>query len=76
MSVTITLTCDGCGSSVPGGRIRREFQSFSGRSHGFGGASNKIKWDHPEGWMPFDPYTYCTYCPDCWREIVGKEASL
>jgi len=26
--------------------------------------------DHtPEGWMASDPYTRCTYCPRCWKEI-------
>ena len=26
--------------------------------------------DHaPEGWVVFDPYTLCTYCPDCWKSI-------
>ncbi len=69
MSVKITLDCSGCGESAPGGRIKAEFRSFSGRSHGFGGAHVEIKWDVPVGWVKFDPYTYCTYCPDCWRSI-------
>jgi hypothetical protein len=25
----------------------------------------------PDGWMPFDPYTYCTYCPVCSEELFG-----
>lgn len=23
----------------------------------------------PEGWMVYDPYTGCTYCPTCWDSI-------
>jgi len=24
-----------------------------------------------EGWVVNEPYTFCTYCPDCWAEIQG-----
>jgi hypothetical protein len=23
----------------------------------------------PDGWVAYDPYTYCTYCPKCWEGI-------
>jgi hypothetical protein len=28
------------------------------------------------GWVWSDPYTACTYCPECWKEIEsGKDAA-
>ena len=23
----------------------------------------------PDGWIAFDPYTGCCYCPKCWKDI-------
>ena len=74
MSVRVSFECNGCFKKADGtARIERAFRSFSGKSHGFGPAIgvylNTIEDVAPEGWVPYDPYTYCTYCPDCWKAI-------
>lgn len=73
MSVTVVFSCGGCDATVEGTKpLAREFRSFSGRSWGIGGSVDTVKVDDvvPEGWVAFDPYTYATYCPKCWGEIV------
>lgn len=70
MGVKLTLHCDGCDATAPGGTVRREFRSFSGRSYGFGSASNVLHLEVPDGWIDFDRLTYCTYCPKCWSAIT------
>ena len=75
MPVEVIFRCDGCPKEEKGtGPLRREFRSVSGRSWGIGGPvdANRIEDVTPEGWIAFDPYTYCTYCPECWKGIVGK----
>lgn len=27
----------------------------------------------PDGWIAFDPYTGCCYCPTCWKGIEANE---
>ena len=74
--VELNYSCGGCHKSQ---RVKdwiaREFRSFSGRDHGFGthvfttDMSALVQKTCPEGWIAFDPYTSCTYCPECWKEI-------
>lgn len=63
MSITVTFKfeCSGCFKSVEvdGGRLHSNFHGISG------GNSADAEKVCPEGWMAFDPYTRCTYCPDC-----------
>lgn len=72
MSVQVRFHCDGCTKVAEGTeRIRSDFVSVSGRSYGVGSfreepASTKA----PEGWVPFDPFTRCCYCPECWQQIA------
>ena len=76
MSVTVHYRCDGCDAEADGVMpIRKEFRSFSGRGYGIGTTvfADSIESVAPEGWMPFDPYTYACYCPKCWKEIEGEE---
>jgi len=80
VSVLVTFHCGGCLAVAPGtDALRREFRSLSGRTYGIGGAIsvNSIEGITPEGWVAYDPYTFATYCPECWAEIVmpeGEEA--
>lgn len=70
MSVTVTFHCGGCDAVAVGtDSLRREFRSFSGQSHGFGSVvpSNTVEDVTPPGWCAYDPWTYATYCPDCWE---------
>lgn len=72
MSVRVRFVCDGCHKTEDGTEpLRTEFRSFSGRSWGFGGSVpvNAVKDVTPEGWVAYDPYTYATYCPECWADI-------
>lgn len=72
--VTVTYQCSGCGAMAvaPEQQILREFRSLSGQGHGIGGyviEPVKIESVAPEGWVAYDPYTMCTYCPACWESI-------
>ncbi len=71
MGITLTFSCGGCDAFVQGKKaMTRTFHSFSGRSHGFGTYRiEPIEDLVPDGWIAFDPYTSCTYCPKCWKEI-------
>jgi hypothetical protein len=71
MTMTLTLSCDGCHVKIETGRFTRKFISVSGWSHGFGSYHYDTVEDlvQPTGWMAMDPYTACTYCPKCWAEI-------
>jgi hypothetical protein len=76
MSVKITLACDGCfKESGPHMLPHREFKSFDGRGYGFGVWTDPGLRDVPipAAWVMSDPYTGCTYCPDCWAEITADE---
>ena len=73
MGVEVIFRCGGCSATAPGKEpLKREFRSFSGRSWGVGGSINVNYVDDvaPDGWVAYDPYTYCTYCPKCWEEIM------
>jgi hypothetical protein len=79
VSVRVVFECGGCDAKADGtDRLRREFRSFSGRSHGVGtaGPANSVEDVTPAGWIAYDPYTYCTYCPKCWAEIDPDAARM
>ena len=76
--VTVTYQCSGCDADAvaPEQRIRREFVSLSGQDHGIGSyviPPVKIESVAPEGWVAYDPFTMCTYCPKCWASINEYE---
>lgn len=72
MPVTLTFSCGGCDATAEGTRpLRSEFRSLSGQTHGLG---SQVLIDRPgdlapEGWIGWDPYTGCCYCPACWARI-------
>jgi hypothetical protein len=73
MGVEVVFKCGGCDERADGTQaLRKEFLSFSGRAHGFGNVHWAVRVDDvvPEGWVAFDPYTYQTYCPACWAQIM------
>lgn len=75
MSVRVLFSCGGCDATAKGtDTLRVEFQSFAGRSHGFGSVvrSNTVEDVTPDGWIAYDPYTFATYCPKCWKEILDS----
>jgi hypothetical protein len=72
VTVHVEFRCGGCEAKAWGTHwLKREFRSFSGRTYGIGGTvpSNTIEDITPEGWIAYDPWTYCCYCPKCWTEI-------
>jgi len=83
VSVKITFECSGCHAKSDGtSAIRGHFVSITGRDYGFGSMQQdrSIQSVAPEGWLAWDPYTGCTYCPSCWQSIVDgtcdKEAEV
>lgn len=71
MSVTVKFSCGGCSKEVDGTTfMRRHFDSVNGKGYGFGMWHEDTPQDvAPAGWIAFDPYTGCCYCPECWAEI-------
>lgn len=76
IDMTLHLECGGCFlKATTKATLSRVFKSFSGKGHGWGSYSIEMSEpDYPEGWVPFDPYTGCTYCPDCWASIEGHKS--
>ena len=72
MSITVNFRCDGCFATTEGTRcLKRKFVSVLGKSHGFGSYEYDTPQDvAPKGWIAFDSFTGCCYCPECWNEIV------
>lgn len=71
MSVMVTFECGDCDRAVTV-RAESRFVSLTGRDHGFGSrVPDSIPSLAPEGWVAFDPFTGCCYCPECWDHISG-----
>ena len=67
--IKVTFECGGCDATATG-RLESRFVSLSGRPYGFGSRIETTAQEAaPEGWIAFDPYTGCTYCPPCWKSI-------
>ena len=74
MTIKTIFECGGCFKKEEGKIPQSRFVSLSGKSWGFGSYHQDSFSDvAPEGWIAFDPYTQCTYCPECWGEIEGTE---
>jgi hypothetical protein len=74
MSTKIHLVCDAQCGNEHSVEVRREFHSFSGRGYGFGtyhvpSIDEAVK---PTGWIWAD-LIGCTYCPECWAEIMAED---
>ncbi len=74
MSVTVHLSCSWCDATAVGTRpVRGYFESFSGRSHGFGqNHVESVEEVCPDGWVMFDPWTHACYCAACWAWICRE----
>ena len=68
MGVKLSLECSGCENTAEG-KLTRIFRG----SHGNWGFGSWVfePLDVPDGWVPFDPLTNTTYCPECYEEIFG-----
>lgn len=74
IKVVLTYECSGCfeTTEVTIPRLGSRFHGINGREHGFGQWVNETvdaEAHVPEGWMAFDPYTRCCYCPKCVESI-------
>ena len=75
--ITLTFSCGGCDKVVPG--VLRPGIAVSGFAPDVkfefmvARSSTRIQDHAPEGWIAFDPYTQCTYCPDCWAGIEQEQ---
>jgi hypothetical protein len=77
MTTKVHMKCDGCDAEKTTEYARRTFTSFTGKSYGIGTyhyptIDELVK---PTGWTWSDPYTGCTYCPDCWKSIEDGVAA-
>lgn len=77
MTVTVQFECGGCFKTATGTRwLERRFVSWNGKGYGFGNyVYDKPQDVAPEGWIAFDPYTGCCYCPECWASIDSPDAA-
>ena len=76
MSVTVKFSCGGCFAEAESTTfLRREFRGVTGKPWGFGRwvNANSIEDVTPTGWVAFDPWTQCCYCPDCYAEILSEQ---
>ena len=71
------LRCGGCDAEAYSEPIRKRFDSFNGKGWGMGVVRQPdLDAAAPIGWVWSDPFTYCTYCPECWKKIeAGEDAA-
>lgn len=79
MSVKIIYSCGGCDAVA---EARAERRTIVDRPRAFvvdGVAFDRCRVETdtiesvcPEGWVAFDPYTHCCYCPECWASIESR----
>jgi hypothetical protein len=74
--VDITYRCTGCFAE----ETVQDVRPLQDAEHGvrFGMvryAVPTIELAAPKGWVAWDPYTLCTYCPACWATIEGAAVS-
>lgn len=74
VTATLTYCCGGCSVeiTVDSIRLKSEFSYLGNWRHKHMPALD-IEALAPEGWVASDPYTACTYCPDCWAGIEGEQ---
>ena len=72
MTIDVQFSCGGCEAKATG-QLKSNFEGFNGKSYGWGVRRETTAQEAaPEGWIAFDPYTFCTYCPTCWAGIEGS----
>ena len=56
MSISVKFSCDGCDTQANGTGILSK-------------RNQNPQQVAPKGWIAFDPYTGCCYCPKCVAQI-------
>lgn len=70
MTVEVTFRCGGCDASTEAtGPLRRRYEPIRPGSNLCRTVTDAVEDIVPEGWVAYDPYTHCTYCPSCWATI-------
>lgn len=67
MSVDVTYRCGGCDAQAEVRGIRQTIRQVSPLMAQI--QTPTLRTAAPPGWVAFDPYTGCCYCPKCWAEI-------
>lgn len=70
MSITLEFKCGGCLVKAKGTKTLNPARALRGGWIAEGEAA-KAQDAAPEGWIAFDPWTHCTYCPACWDYVRG-----
>lgn len=73
MSVHVTYECDGCDNKTEPVHLWCKTTRLN---------SSFVQRDYPQprdaappGWIAYDPYTQCCYCPECSAKLFGEEAA-
>lgn len=75
MPVRVFFDCGGCPASVAGVKLLRPDVVYDYVGAGLDRVTVHypvIEDCAPEGWMVYDPFSGCTYCPECWDAIVDE----
>ena len=81
MTVRVTYHCGGCDATATAS-LRRRHEGVKPAACVANGVvfdrclivTDDVETAAPDGWIVFDPYTFCTYCPSCWSQITDDGA--
>jgi hypothetical protein len=72
MTVTVSFECGGCFEKAEGTTWLNRYEA-SRMGNWVSHATTNPQDVAPEGWIAFDPYTGCCYCPKCWAWIESDD---
>ena len=72
MGIKITFECGGCDAAEV---VRVSMVIVAEVPSGTYYRQPKIEDATPKGWVAFDPFTHCCYCPTCWADIMAPKES-
>lgn len=84
MALRLEFGCDGCDATAKATGLLTNDRNWTPAGYMGGvemakvtdeGLRSAVERITPEGWVAFDPYTCCTYCPECWAGIEGDIAT-
>ena len=73
--ISLTFRCGGCEAQAEGTTFlqRKRTVTVQGADGSWGYYTDPKAEDvMPEGWIAFDPWTQCTYCPKCWADLEAN----
>lgn len=75
MTVRVSFECGGCFATADGTKWLQRRVVETANAPG-GGEFVRYRNDTPQdvapaGWIAFDPYTGCCYCPACWASVTA-----